>query len=277
MTDQDAKTETFDPKRYWEDRLTRVSGLHGVGYLGLGQQFNHWLYRVRARVLDRLVRSLRLDLGNMDVLDVGSGTGFYIEQWRKLGVRSIAGCDLTDASINNLQERFPEQKFFRLDIGGDLPPLRQTYDVVSVFDVLYHIVDDERYSKAISNVHQLLRPRGWLFYADYFLHAASPQRATHMVNRTLALVEQVLRHAGFQTVRRVPMFVLMNKPFDTNSVLLPFWWERITTLVGRGEGWGWAVGATLYPVELVLTAVLHESPTTEIVVCRKEDPYPEDT
>jgi SAM-dependent methyltransferase len=271
ITEPSAKSEAFDPKVYWEDRLTQVSGLHGVGYLGLGQQFNRWLYRIRAHVLRRLLHSLKIDLRDMAVLDIGSGTGFYIEQWETLGAKSVTGCDLTEIAVNNLRQRFPGHNFYCLDIGSDLPALDESYDLISIFDVLYHIVDDAKYARAILNMWELLNPGGWLFCADYFLHAPYPQRATHMVNRPLAQIEGLLHDAGFETVKRIPMFVLMNKPYDTSGKLLPAWWNMISQLAARGERWGWSIGAALYPFELLLNAALRESPTTEILVCRKRD------
>ena len=38
---------TFDPKRYWSDRLAKSYSLMGVGWLSLGEPFNRWMYRVR--------------------------------------------------------------------------------------------------------------------------------------------------------------------------------------------------------------------------------------
>jgi hypothetical protein len=37
------------------------------------------------------------------------------------------------------------------------------------------------------------------------------------------------------------------------------------------EPLGWLVGATLYPLDLALTSVMRESPTTEIMVCRRSE------
>ena len=36
-------------------------------------------------------------------LDVGSGTGFYVQAWRDLGAGSVTGCDLTQAAVDRLR------------------------------------------------------------------------------------------------------------------------------------------------------------------------------
>src|SRR5262245_1706679 len=102
------------------------------------------MYRVRGEVFDRVVDELGTTSGRgrpARVLDVGAGTGFYVDRWlaRKA---SVTGVDLTEVSVRNLRERFPAARFIQADIGAPLgPPLADeigTFDVVSAFDVLFH-------------------------------------------------------------------------------------------------------------------------------------------
>ena len=52
----------FDPKRYWEDRLEGTYSLGGVGWFGLGEGFNRWMYSVRRHVFRRTARHAVGDL-----------------------------------------------------------------------------------------------------------------------------------------------------------------------------------------------------------------------
>ena len=80
----------FDPKAYWESRLSDEYSLAGVGYSGLGLSYNRWLYRIRKRVFRRTVRGFLVgDPGAARVLDVGSGTGFYIAARDYPGIRRL--------------------------------------------------------------------------------------------------------------------------------------------------------------------------------------------
>ncbi len=65
------------------------------------------------------------------------------------------------------------------------------------------------------------------------------------------------------------MFVMMNQPLDTTSRLHIFAWRAFTYPVRKSEAVGYLMGSMLYPFELLLTAALRESPTTEIMICRK--------
>ncbi|HEV2685079.1 MAG TPA: class I SAM-dependent methyltransferase [Actinomycetota bacterium] len=259
----------FDPKAFWENRLKRDFNLQGVGYRSLGLGYNQWLYRVRARVFRRMARRIRAELPNGRVLDIGSGTGFYIREWIRLGARSVVGSDITDVACDGLRDRFPDVRIERLDIGAPLESFSPgEFDILSAFDVLFHILDDERYKRALDNIASLLRPGGYFFYSDNFLRAGE-HRAPHQVSRFRPQIEQALGASGFRIVERRPMFVLMNAPLDTQSALLKWFWARIEEHVQKSEKNSKRTGAVLYPTELLLTKLLHEGPSTEVVLCKK--------
>ncbi|MGH7894836.1 MAG: hypothetical protein ACREQL_09215, partial [Candidatus Binatia bacterium] len=58
-------------------------------------------------------------------------------------------------------------------------------------------------------------------------------------------------------------------PDDSTSRLMRWWWRLVSAAVRRSEALGFAIGATVFPLELLLAAMLSESPTTEIAACRK--------
>jgi SAM-dependent methyltransferase len=259
----------FSPRDYWENRLNGDFSLRGVGYSLLGSRYAKWQYRLRDSVLRRELARLQLDLSNANVLDVGSGTGFYIEYWLRTGVGSVSGCDLTEASVSRLRMQFPDQKFLQLDIGSDLPVgFASRFDVVSAFDVLFHIVDDVRFERAFRNFSRMLVPGGLLCFSELFLHHET-ERGIHVVFRPLSHIETVLAESGFEIIVRRPAFVLMNEPFDTQSAVARFLWMLTLYPARKNELFGWLCGAALYPADLLLTRLLSESPTTEVMFCRK--------
>ena len=259
----------FDARGYWEQRLASQYTLGGVGYLGLGEGFNAWAYRVRRHVFLREVRALLPDPGAARVLDIGSGTGFYLDRWHELGVGRVTGSDLTDSAVRNLRARHPGDTIVRFDAGDeDLPFGGARFDAVSMMDVLYHVVDDARFRRAFVNVAALLEPGGVFVFSENFLHG-EPIRLPHQASRTLGEIESVARDAGFQVVRRRPMFCLMNAPLDSESRLLRRSWASVHRLASRRERLGAAIGAALYPLELALVGSLREGPSTELMICRR--------
>lgn len=266
MTDR----KEFDPAEYWERRLGARYSLAGVGHAGLPHSYNRWLYRVRRRVFGRLLERVGIDVDGARVLDVGSGTGFYIERWKEAGAAALHGMDISATAVDNLRRRFPDATFHRGDIGApDAGPRPAgSFDVVSAMDVMFHIVDDRAFQRAIRNVHSALGEGGWFIFSDNFLHRPE-RRLPHIVHRPLEDVRAVLEAAGFEVVERRPMFVLMNVPVDSDSRFLLGLWSLLSRTVRQGEALGWLAGAVLYPIELALVTFRDESPTTEVMVCRK--------
>jgi len=259
----------FDPNRYWESTLGKHFDLQGVGYGSLGARYNEWLYRLRKVIFRRVLARAGVKARQVDVLDIGSGTGFYIDLWLRAGARSVTGVDLTEVSVRVLGDRFPQARFVQADAGDSLDALGGQFDVVDAFDVLFHIVDDERYANAFRNIAMVCKPGGTLLFSDNFLHGETT-RAAHQVCRGLPEIEIIVREAGFEIVDRVPMFIWMNQPVDTQSALTKSLWSRTIPFAGRAEWLGWLMGAALYPVDRVLTRVMRESPTTEVMICRRK-------
>ena len=261
---------SFDNRQYWESRLREHYSLAGVGYLRLGRRYNQWMYRVRGAVFDRVVARLSPEgwVGRA-VLDVGSGTGFYVERWLRLGAR-VTGLDLTEVAVGELQRAFPTASFLQADIGTaeTVPLAPASFEAVSAMDVLFHIVDDDAYARAFANIAALLKPRGWFLWSDNFLRHAT-ERITHQASRSLAESTRLLEAAGFEIVRRVPMFVVMNYPADTRSRLARWGWTALMAPALVAEPLGWLLGAALYPLERALVTAKRESPSTELMVCRR--------
>jgi SAM-dependent methyltransferase len=264
-----ASPALFDAKTYWETRLLEHPGLCGVGNTCLGRSYLKWVYKVRRAVFLRLISALKANLRTAQVFDVGSGTGFYLELWKQLGVSGIAGCDITEIAVARLGSALPWARILRLDIGDSLPTSELgRYDIVSAFDVLFHIVEEERYERAIRNVCALLRPGGLLLFSD-LLPRSGVRRVEHVTFRALKDVTALLAKTGFELVCRVPMLVLMEEPLDSTRQWYCFLWKMLAYPVKHSEFAGFMIGGMLYPLELILTKVFAESPTTEIVVCRK--------
>ncbi len=260
----------IDVRDYWERRLEAHDGLGGVGWLGLGESFNRWMYAVRRRVFERAARrAAGGGLAGLRVLDVGSGSGFYLDCWRRLGVASVTASDLTQVVVDRLRERRRGVKVVRLDIGGDDPSAGgETYDALSAMDVLFHIVDEDAYRRALHNIAGLLAPGGILLFSENFLTAGAA-RASHQVSRSDAEIRALLADAGLEPVELRPMFWLMNTPVDSDSRALALWWRLLTRAVGIHDVLGRVAGALLYPVELVLVGRSGRGPSTKLMTCRR--------
>jgi SAM-dependent methyltransferase len=262
----------FEPETYWESRLSDRFSLGGVGYRVLGEGFNRWMYEVRRRLFLARVPPL-LPHRSVEVLDVGSGTGFYVELWKRLGAR-VTGSDLTATSVSRLSAAHADCEFVRADIGAsrsDLPNRR--FDAISAFDVLYHIVDDESYRRAFVNLSSRLADGGLLLFTENFLSGPA-LRSRHWVSRSLTEITAAVELAGLEVVERRPVFVLMSEPVDSTNRLHRTWWLILARTVSKSEAAGWLLGACLCAAEVALAKRLRDGPSTEMMVCRKRAASP---
>jgi SAM-dependent methyltransferase len=265
----------FKHREYWERRLREHFNPEGVGYLRLGRRFNERMYRLRGEVFDRVVDGLDLAPpggGPPAVLDVGSGTGFYVARWLARGAR-VTGLDLTSVAVERLAERYPAARFLQADIGEPPGPalaaLAGTFDAVSAFDVLFHVVDDGAYRRALANVAGLLRPGGLFLWSDNFIHRPTV-RVPHQASRSLDEATAAVQAAGLEVVARRPMFVLMNYPADTRWRLARWAWTAMVAPAVVSDRAGGLLADLLLPLERRLVRRLRESPSTEIMVCRRQ-------
>jgi 2-polyprenyl-3-methyl-5-hydroxy-6-metoxy-1,4-benzoquinol methylase len=259
---------TFNPKEYWENRLQKSFNLHGVGDIGLGVNYNNALYEVRKFAFHKLMKRLKMDFSTKKVMDIGSGTGFYIERWKELDVASIHGTDITNLVVENLAKQFPEDTFTQLDIGEKIENPTPQYDFISAFDVLFHIVDDARFEQAIKNINGLLNDKGYFVISDNFVHGET-KRLEHQVSRSHEYMISTIEKTGFKHVKTIPMFVLMNDPVDTNNRFIKKIFWLITKNVRKGEKKGKVIGNLIKPIEKLLISLKTESPSTEIKVFQK--------
>lgn len=265
--------DQFNPKQYWEERLSQHYDISGVGYLPLGKAFNRWMYRVRAHVFGYHLKRLHLDLAETSALDIGSGTGFYIKQLERHGVGQIMGVDLTKTATDGLKQQFPQHHFEQADISQEGLEISQApFGLVTCFDVLFHIVEDDAFKRALTNISNLTQMGGYFIFSDNF--TSEEQDGRHHISRSAEKIRAGLDAVGLKVVEFAPTFVLLNAPVASKNPLLRLYWKTLHfglnafNRIGLGIAGG-LVGALLYPLELLLVRALSNGPSTKIVICQK--------
>lgn len=153
---------SFNAEDYWSRRLAGHWGLHGTGHLSYSAAYNAWLYRGKSRVLGKALR--RVQPGR--AFDVGSGVGWVVELLRRRGWQ-VEGCDLTDVAVTRLREQFPGVPFEVVDAGRDQLPLSDSStDLVTVIDVVYHLVADEQFQHLLGEIARVLKRGGTALVTD---------------------------------------------------------------------------------------------------------------
>ena len=155
---------TYKPKEYWEKRLESQPNLKGVGCAGFNETYNKYLYSLKASALDKILNKYSITIKGKSILDVGCGTGFFVDYYNKKGAKKITGLDITEVSVSMLKERYPACNFQVADISNPNINLEEKFDIINAFDVLYHITDDSKFETATNNISSLCAGGG--SYAD---------------------------------------------------------------------------------------------------------------
>jgi SAM-dependent methyltransferase len=197
----------YDPKAYWEARLASHGGLRGTGHISFGETYNQWLYRAKRRTLEGALANVTIR--DKQVLDVGCGNGYFVDWYLGHGA-TVSGLDIAERSIEALKRR-QGGDFRVLDISAPEvePPGR--YDIVNVWDVLYHVVDEAGFRRALRLIGSSVRENGFLLITDRFGAANDDLRAGHVRMRCLATYQALLPALGFEFVGLKFLFRWLNR------------------------------------------------------------------
>lgn len=199
---------TYRPQEYWERTLSRQFDVRGTGEPGLSLAYNRACYQLRREVLDRALADAGLDPRGRRVLDVGCGSGFWTSYYVGRGAE-YTGLDIAPVSVAKLQQAYPESRFVLSDVSE--AELEGTWDIVNVFDVLYHITDDVKWQAALGRLARAVAPGGALLVTDAFESPAG--LAEHNKMRPFERYRDVLDASGvrFEYAPLRATHVLLNR------------------------------------------------------------------
>jgi len=135
---------------------------------------SHWWWVARRKVLRRLLDRFVGKNAKRKILEVGCSTGSNLRMLQEFG--TVHAMELHEPAVEFCRMRYPGIRVY----GGGIPdPLRDTYDVICLFDVLEHIEDEDG---ALEWIDDHLAPGGVLLVtvpAFNFLWSRHDELAQH--------------------------------------------------------------------------------------------------
>lgn len=261
-------------QEYWENRLkNNLHNLEGVGFTGLGNNYNQWMYRERKRIFKKQLKKLNINFKKASILEVGSGTGFYTKILQNLGAKNYIGSDITSAVVNKLSIEFDDFIFYKQDIGSDLinELSSHKFDFIFAIDILFHITDDERYQQAFINISNLLSERGVFMFTEN-LPNDDFYRETFVVRSNEKLMN-FLKKASLEVIDIVPMTIFLNNPLNKNK--FNEWVYKLQNKIlfrypskAYKERAGNVLGFIFYWIDWLLLPYIIQGPSNHMIICR---------
>lgn len=157
----------------------------------------HWWFAGRRRILDQLLKSLRLPRESR-ILEVGCGTGGNIAMLRNYG--SVTAVELDSFARDHVRTAM-KVDVVPGSLPYDLPYADRKFDVICLFDVLEHV---ERDREALRILRERLAPNGLLIItvpAYQWLYSSHDEQHHHYRRYTARQLQTIARAAGLQPTR----------------------------------------------------------------------------
>ena len=166
------------------------------------RQESYWWHCARRLMSGDLLRRHTRAVRGCRCIDLGCGPGGNLGLLELLDPALIVGVDVSPLALDLARDGRPGAALVRADISRDLPFADNTFDVVTIFNVLYHswIPSD---AAVLAEVRRILRPGGVaLFTEPAFQILSRPMDELGMARRRYRLGEfkGLCQSAGLEVV-----------------------------------------------------------------------------
>jgi SAM-dependent methyltransferase len=193
----------------------------------------HWWNRGRRRIVRRLLRRYCPPKPNL-LLDVGCGVGTHLRTLARFG--EVVGADPSPQALAFCRKHFAG-RLEHIVLPDQVPFAPQSFDVITMLDVLEHVEDDRA---ALVKIRDLLRPGGVLLLtvpALGWLWTAYDDHSHHFRRYHRGPLRDLLLQTGFE-VKVLSYFNFFLFPLMLVSRLCfpaSYWNER--DMIKRGNYW----------------------------------------
>lgn len=162
------------------------------------RQQTYWWHRARRVMALSLLRRFGLEQG-CRWLDVGCGPGGNFHMLDPLRPTFVAGVDVSPIALDLARNQLPSAVLVRADVNDPLPFADGSFDIATIFNVLYHSwVRSE--AAVLSEVSRILRPGGLLLFTEPAFEALTREMDEAVMTR------RRYRNADFDSWLRVAHF-----------------------------------------------------------------------
>lgn len=183
------------------------SGFHPEYFAGLAQvEAEHFWFRARNTLILWALR--KYFPVSRSLLEVGCGTGFVLSGIAGAFPQiSLVGSEIFTAGLAVASQRVPRAKLVQMDARRI--PYVEEFDVVSAFDVIEHIKEDEL---VLQNLYRAVKPGGGCLITvpqHKWLWSPVDDKACHQRRYGARELHEKIEAAGFRILRTTSFVTLL--------------------------------------------------------------------
>lgn len=198
------------------------------GHTGYTDQLIHQYDQpLRIKTISKIIKKLfNNNLMGKAVLDIGCGTGDFIEEIVKLRAKKVTGIDISSAVLNKAHDRFKSDSKVELRHGSVVEMLKdkEAFDLILSVTVLQHHLDDNELKSVLKLMHKALKPKGYMIIfelapSNLEKEHNSKRYMDYLVERSPTLWRETFHKAGFKIISE-PNFPQLGKTLIRYQELL---------------------------------------------------------
>jgi 2-polyprenyl-3-methyl-5-hydroxy-6-metoxy-1,4-benzoquinol methylase len=166
------------------DNTYRIEDLYNKRYLDGYRETLGGYENARSSALDHFITKVLKVNSAKKVLDYGSGSGLYVDLWRKIfPLADLFFCDISRVSLEKLVNKYPEFKSnCRLVKNSRALFDNSCFDVVLSIEVMEHVQNLDDYLK---DVHRLIKPGGIFVWTTPCANRISIEHVVSMLTKNI--------------------------------------------------------------------------------------------
>lgn len=198
-------------KEYWENRIQNNSKYRSIGHQAYNEKTNKKRKKSVIPTLNSIINDEFDNPENRSLLDVGCGTGVYSKFYDSL-LGDISGIDISQEAIETINDSNISGTFKQGE-ASDLP-FNKEFDIVHCFSVLYHIVDDKKWRRAISEITDKTKDNGIIILRINWTEEGE-NSAKHVKKRKKPEYKDAFKSEGLKIIKKhdikdVPLLTGLN-------------------------------------------------------------------
>ncbi len=179
----------------------------------------------------RHLRNNNLSVDSCSVMDIGSGSGHWIDFYKSLDAGSVVGMDVSSSSCSHLRQKYAGDSGVEIHHGKALEVidgLNGEHDIVNAIGVMFHIVDDAEWRDTVAAIGRVVKKGGLFIIGGHFglLDGLNVQiDKDGNINKRLRSKRHwrsTLREAGFKDIQfyHNNAYLWIDEPLPENNVLI---------------------------------------------------------